>query len=373
MNDKIDNAGLLAVRAKLEKEKGRKVTSLEIREALAKKGIELGESTIRGRFLEMGQPLKNPLASAEKTERTDIMAGDPQPIPSEHLPDVLKAYIPRAEEFVSYVPRPVDKRLAIHLEIGPKTGRYKYPLAQGKQGTGKTFAFHHYAFKRELPFLLFSCFEDFKLAKLFGDKTIISGSICFQESVFTLAIANPSVILFDEINAVSNANSFDFHALLQNRELFIKDANDGKGKVYKLHKECRIGFAQNPKSHKYIGGQVRASNFLGRCTYITYPEFTKGEIKAAIKKRFPGLSNDDLESFTKYYFEIVALIERNPTLPLDVSIRQLTNIIDLWIHGMPLRFAIEDGLASITEAVSQPATKEAFMKIAEGVWKELLK
>ena len=369
MVSRITDGELLALRTKIETDKKDKATSLEIQEALKKQGIDLDTSTIRGRFIALGQPLRGPMGKTT----TDVITITEEIKPFDGIPDILKSYIPRAEDFVDYIERPIDKRLMIHLEIGPKNGRYKYPLAQGKQGTGKTFSYFYYAFKRGLPFLLFSCFEDFKLAKLFGDKTIINGSIVFQESIFTMAVASPSIILFDEINAISNANTFDFHALLQNRELFIKDANDGKGKIFKVHKDCRIGMAQNPKSAKYIGGQIRASNFLGRCTYITYPEFTKGEIKHAIRKRFPNLGAEDLDHFTKYYFECVNLIERNPNLPIDISIRQITNVIDLFIHGMPLRFAIEDGLASMTEAVSQASAKDAFMKVAEGIWKELLK
>jgi hypothetical protein len=368
---KITDAELLELRTGIEKAKKDKASSLEIQEALMAKGIDLDTSTIRGRFIALGQPLKSALKTGGSTTEKYEIVEDIKPFTG--IPDLLKSYIPRAEDFIDYIERPIDKRLMIHLEIGPKTGRYKYPLCQGKQGTGKTYSYFYYAHKRQLPFLLFSCFEDFKLAKLFGDKTIINGSIVFQESIFTRAVASPSIILFDEVNAISNANTFDFHALLQNRELFIKDANDGKGKIFKVHPECRIGFAQNPKSAKYIGGQIRASNFLGRCTFLTYPEFTKGEIKQAIRKRFPNLSKEDLENFTKYYLETVNLIERSPNLPLDISIRQISNVVDLYIHGMPLRFAIEDGLASMTEAASQATAKDAFMKIAEAIWKELMK
>lgn len=339
---------------------------------------KLDESTIRGRFIEMGEPLSGvggvfvsktatPFEMpVEKTKRSTLEP--PKPF---EIPDDLKPYIPTADEFTDYVSRDIDKRLAIHYNIGPLTDRYKYPLTQGKQGTGKTYSHKQYAWKTGLPFFLYSCYEDFKLAKLYGDKTIKNGSIMFQESLFVKASQSPSVLLFDEINAISNANSFDFHALLQNRELFVKDANEGKGKVYKLHKECRIGFAQNPKSAKYIGGHIKPSNFLGRCTYLTYPEFKPKEIKEAIHKRFPQLVNTDLDNFTKYYFAVIEAIERSQ-IPVDVSIRQINNVIDLWLHGLELKDALEDGLSSILEAISQPKAKEAFFRIAQAIWKELM-
>ncbi|KKL50429.1 hypothetical protein LCGC14_2305570 [marine sediment metagenome] len=277
------------------------------------------------------------------------------------VPEEIKSYIPLPDLFEQYITRPIDKRLAVHYELG------FYPLTQGKQGTGKTFSHMYYAYKRGLPFFLFSCHEEFKLEKLFGDKTIRDGTIRFQETEFVIAIQNPSVILFDEINALSQANTYPFHALLQNRCLFIKDANDGKGRMYHLHTECRIGFAQNPKSAKYIGGNIRASNFLGRCTYITYPEFTKKELHEAVKLKYPDMTEQDRTMFIEFYKGILECIDQSQ-LPVDVSIRQLNNIINLWLHGMPLKHALEDGLSSIVEAISQPKAKDALWRIAEATW-----
>lgn len=377
----VTNEELLQIRQELSDGGKNKVTAWQIAGEINKrKGEKVHESTIRGRFIEMGQPLSGgigpktividpaePTKQAQpfvmkKTERLETVNN------YEHkyeIPDNLKPFIPDANMFTNYIERPTDKRLALHYNLK------KYPLTQGKQGTGKTFSHMHYAYKAGLPFFLYSCYEDFKLRKLFGDKTIKEGTIEFKEGLFVQAIQHPSVILFDEVNAISNANSFDFHALLQNRELFVKDANNGHGKVYKLHPECRIGFAQNPKSAKYIGGNIKPSNFLGRCTFITFPEFTTNEIKKALQKKYPQLEKADLDSFVKFYFACIQLIDE-ASLPLDISIRQLNNVVDLWYHGLPLKEAIEDGLASMLEAVSNPTAKESFIKLGAAIWKELM-
>ncbi len=380
MTSEVSNDQLMEVRKQIELKGGSPVRAWQIKDAIAKKwSINLDESTIRGRFIEMDQPLSGKNVGAAKpkeeedtgpkTERQHI--DNIVKVKTSVIPENIKSEIPRAEEFIDYVERDIDRRLAVHYNIGPVTGRYKYPITQGKQGTGKTYSHKYYAFRNGLPFFLYSCYEDFKLAKLFGDKTIKNGSIQFQESMFVRAIQGPCVILFDEINAVSNANSFDFHALLQNRELFTNDANDGQGRIYKLHPECRIGFAQNPKSAKYIGGHIKPSNFLGRCTYLTYPEFKKAEIKTAISRKFPKLVDSDLEKFVKYYFAVIETIERSK-IPVDISIRQINNVIDLWVHGLSIKDALEDGLSSILEAVSQPKAKESFFRLAQAVWIELM-
>jgi len=364
----ISDDKLREVRDKIIKKNG-SCTSEDISNELGKDTLD--PSTIRGRFIQMGLPLSKSNTPSEAdlkpgelkkaTQRTMLEVPKAEFV----VPDELKRYIPPDDIFVGYIERPIDKRLALAYNLG------KHPITQGKQGTGKTFAHMYYACTHKLPFALFSCYDDFRLAKLFGDKTIIAGTIKFQESEFVKMIQHPCCILFDEINAVSNANTFDFHALLQNRELFIKDANDGKGKYYKLHPECRIGFAQNPKSAKYIGGNIKGSNFLGRCTYITFPEFTKNEMDKALSKRYPTLSDEDRTKFVEYYFAICETIDQ-AQIPVDISIRQLTNVIDLWMHGLDLKHSIEDGMASILEAVSQPKAKDSFLKIAQAVWKELM-
>ena len=367
----ISNERLLEIRQELlRKDKAGK--AWEIAEVVEKEtGTRLNESTIRGRFIEMGNPLsgrvhikregEDPSNPGAVTERGEI--GDVYESAGKLQADVDLQYLVPTENAVGgYLERKIDNRLAIHYNAG------KYPITQGKQGSGKTFGHCYYAYKMQLPFLLISCYEDFALRKLYGEKTIVNGSIVFKESVFVKATQSPCVILFDEINAVSNKKTFDFHALLQNRELFVKDADNGNGKIYKLHPECRIGFAQNPKSAKYIGGNIKPSNFLGRCTFITYPNFRKSELRNIVRKRYPKITSQDSELFVTYYDACIKTIDKSQ-LPLDISIRQLLSVIDLWMSGMELEEALEDGLIGMLDAVSQPKSKEAFKVLAKSVWK----
>lgn len=354
---------------------GKRITSQHIQKAIkASMNIDMDESTIRGRFIQMGQPLgqlnndttvspeeESPLDVKPKptTEKRDLST------PSEfNIPQDLEMYIPADNLFENYIPRPVDTLLALHLDLG------KYPIAQGKQGTGKTFSYMHYAWKKKLPFFLYSAYEDFNLRKYFGDKTIEQGSIKFQEGLFIRAITGPSVMLIDEVNAINEGNIKDFNAFLQNRQLYIKDADNSKGKTYAIHPDCRIGFAQNPKSGKYVGGKVRSSDFLGRCTYINYPEFTKLQVVQAITKKYPTMIQDDREKFVRFYCEVNKAIE-SANIPFDISIRQLINVIDLWIHKVDLKDALDSGMLDIATAASQPKTREALYKIAQAIWAEL--
>ena len=347
------------------------IRAWQVKDQLLKEcGEVMDESTIRGRFISMGKPLGGVIPVS-----TPIV--DPSPIQSVlkpivveapkvkiEYPDELKAFIPTEADVAGYLERDLDKRLETHYALD------KHPITQGPQGTGKTFSHMFYAFKQQIPFMLISCYQDMVLHKFFGDKTLKDGSIIFREGVLVKMCQWPSVILFDEINAVDNAKSYDFHALLQNRELFVKDGDDGKGKIYKIHNDCRIGFAQNPRSAKYIGGSVKPSSFLGRCSYITFPNFSKDEISKILKKKYTALKDDKVMEFTDFFFEASAYLSQN-SIAVDISIRQLESCVEFFLAGMKLEDALHDGMISVLDSISNPTAKDGLFSVARTIFKDL--
>ena len=328
----------------------------------------MDESTIRGRFIAMNKPLGGVVVAHEEKvpENTTVAQLNHIVEANPDLPEELKSYIPTSKDVEGYLERDVDIRLQLHYACS------KHPITQGPQGTGKTFSHMYYAFKKGLPFMLISCFPDMVLHKFFGDKTLKDGSIVFREGILVKMIQYPSVILFDEINAIENSKSYDFHALLQNRELFVKDGNDGEGKVYKLHKECKIGFAQNPRSAKYIGGTIKPSSFLGRCSYITFPNFTKTQISKILTKKYPKLEKEKVLEFTDFFFEANQYLSQNG-ISVDISIRQIQNCVEFYLGGMDLEDALDDGLISVLDSISSPQSVKGLQQVTKTIFKCLNK
>jgi len=368
----ISNEELKEVRDNLLKSNN-KVTAWMIRDKInMSKNVHLDESTIRGRFCEMKEPLggigrnggqrgwivDNLNGNKVKLKNKPVvMKPTVTPVKKHDIINELQSLVPKDDMFKTYIERPIDNRLAVHYDSG------HHPLTSGKQGTGKTTAHHYYAFKRKLPIFEMTCNKEFELRKQFGGKTIVNQNIIFEENLLAKIVQGPGVVLFDEINYVTNENSVEFHGMLVQRELYIKDAD----KIYKLHPECKIGFAQNPKSAKYLGSNVKPSNFLGRCSYLTFPDFSKQEITEALVKRFPKVHGDMLRKFAEFYFAVCDKIERSK-LPIDISIRQLNAMVELWKAGLPLNEAIEDGLSGMCDAASQPDAKQSFMVVAHAIW-----
>jgi len=173
--------------------------------------------------------------------------------PLDMLPEVLKTYIKREVDGV--------------VETFARLGRNLCLI--GDSGTGKTTLVEQYAASKKLPYLRISCDETSSLKTLLGTREIINGTTYFRSGVMLELIQMPSVVLFDEFNALHSSKLFFLHELLDNRRLFVQDADGGK--VIKIHPECQIFLACNP-SNKNYGGTNKMNAALGnRTTVIDVP------------------------------------------------------------------------------------------------------
>lgn len=162
----------------------------------------------------------------------------------------------------------------------------------GDSGTGKTTLVEQYAATRNLPFLRVSCDETTSLKMLLGTKEIINGTTYFRTGVLLELIQMASVILFDEFNALHSSKLFFLHELLDNRRVFVQDADGGK--VIRVHPECKIFLACNPANKNY-GGTNKMNAALGnRTTVIDVPNIKIEEMEKLFEC---GADTDNLKQF----------------------------------------------------------------------------
>jgi len=211
------------------------------------------------------------------------------PIPKENKLDV---YIPKESEFEDYIHREIDDKLDAILEAN------KMALLIGETGTGKTYACRYYAYKHNLPCLIISLDDNSKFNHLLGFREIKDNQTTFEPGLMVDFLQNPSLILFDEINALPAKAAFRFHEMAENRSLFIPELR----KTIKIHPECRIAFACNQKNMRYIGTNNFNAAFLDRLIIIKFPHFTNKELFAHFKVE------DDV---LRFYVEAVKMINRN--------------------------------------------------------------
>jgi len=210
-------------------------------------------------------------------------------IPEENKLDV---YIPKESEFEDYIHREIDDKLDTILEAN------KMALLIGETGTGKTYACRYYAYKHNLPCLIISLDDNSKFNHLLGFREIRDNQTTFEPGLMVDFLQNPSLILFDEINALPAKAAFRFHEMAENRSLFIPELR----KTVKIHPECRIAFACNQKNMRYIGTNNFNAAFLDRLIIIKFPHFTDKELLTKFK-----IEDDVL----RFYIEAIKMINRN--------------------------------------------------------------
>jgi MoxR-like ATPase len=162
----------------------------------------------------------------------------------------------------------------------------------GDSGTGKTTLVEQYSAITNKPYLRVSCDETSSLKTLLGSREIINGTTYFRSGVMLELIQMPSVIFFDEFNALHSSKLFFLHELLDNRRLFVQDADGGK--VIKIHPDCQIFLACNP-SNKNYGGTNKMNAALGnRTTVIDVPNIKVEDMEILFEC---GTHTDSMKQF----------------------------------------------------------------------------
>jgi len=224
-------------------------------------------------------------------------------------PDILPSYIRREVDNV--------------VETFAKLGRNICLI--GDSGTGKTTLVEQYAAQNKLPFLRISCDETSSLKSLLGTKEIINGTTYFRGGVLLEMIQMPSVILWDEFNALHSSKLFFLHELLDNRRLFVQDADGGK--VIKIHPKCQIFLACNPANKNY-GGTNKMNAALGnRTTVIDVPNIQIKDMEALFEC---GKHTDSMKQF--YSEAQRAIYDRN--LRVAFSLRNIQRATEAIKTGM---------------------------------------
>jgi hypothetical protein len=270
----------------------------------------------------------------------------------------LSPYIPKLTgEIKGYKPRqPYFDALKAYAAIGEPA------LMVGEAGTGKTSLARYLAHTLSYPFLEVSCDALLGFQELFGAVNITDGTSHFIEGLFLKFIQTPSIILIDEANALDPAKSFKLHQLLESGEVFVKEADRGRGKLYQVNDKCFIILAGNPPTGKYNGVNRWNVALLDRpLGILEIDEFTQAELDAIIPK------HAEKAKLVRFYNESREVI-RKDGLRTTFSIRSVKRVLAHIDMGFGMREAL---LFGFLNAVKQTAGQEAFgalYKLATLIW-----
>lgn len=273
----------------------------------------------------------------------------------------LAMYIPSDTdtEIAGYSPR---KDYLAALDMHTEAGRPA--LLIGEAGTGKTSLARYMAYLKKLPFLEVSCDSLLGFRELFGQVNITDGTSHFIEGLFTKFIQVPSIILLDEITALDPGKNFMLHQLLNSREFFVKEADRGKGKTYKLHPECRIILACNPPNAKYPGTNRLNVALVDRPMVIWVDDLTLNEVKQIT----PNSKQKD--NLIRFYTDARSVIQKN-NLRTTFSVRALKKITMAVLGGAGVNEAVHHGFLNGVRATAGDEGYKALLGVASTIWPEV--
>ena len=234
-------------------------------------------------------------------------------------------------------------------------------LLWGEAGVGKTSIVKYLAALLKKPFLEVSCDSALTFGELFGQVNITDGTSHFVEGVFLKLLGVPSVILIDEVTALDPAKSFKLHQLLNSREVFVKEADRGRGKVYRAHPECIIVLAGNPPGVRY-GGVVKPNvALINRCINVEVSELSEAELRGIIPE------HAEKENVLRYYGEARTLIAKQ-SYRTTFSVRNGKRLVSLLENGFKLGEALALAFLNEAKLTAGKDAAEALEKLATGIW-----
>ena len=281
------------------------------------------------------------------------------PIPPESMPFAHMVPSDRDLEIVEFVPRqPYWDHLAdAHAEC------VSVQLV-GPSGCGKSIMSKTLAYARQLPLLSISCDGKLNPRVLFGQLNIKAGTSGFTEGVFTQLSQVPSVIVLEEKNGLDSSVQMTFNRAFNNREFFIPEADNGKGKMYRLHPDCYLMGDCNPPGAKYQGAQKENVASIDRLLVMNIPQLEETEIKAILDKGTPSPYTDNL---TKFYLQANEEIEKIG-FRCAVTLRGLKRAKLLLGKGYSQKDAIEMSMLNAVRLTGGDEAADTIESLAKGIF-----
>lgn len=323
--------------------------------------------SLRGRKMAYKQatPASTP---APRKKATPVKPPSPMvvyPWPAIPLPAVDPLCLP----FADMIPKATEDDLVSYQTRKPywdmvcdahSDGRFL--MMVGEAGTGKTTMSKALAHVLQVPWLLVSCDGKLNPRTLFGQISIKNGTSFFTEGIFTLLSQVPSVVTLAEWNCLDGSVATTFNEILNNRRLFIAEADGGKGKMFHLHPKCFIVADCNPPGAKYTGAQKSNVAAVDRLQVINIPQLTHQEVCDIVG------TGTYTKTLADLYLQTNDVIKTNG-FRCAITLRGLKRASVLLDKGYTQKESIELGILNAIELTGGPDARVAIEQVAKSLFK----
>jgi hypothetical protein len=230
----------------------------------------------------------------------------------------------------------------------------------GDAGSGKTKLSEQLSARLGLPFVRVACDDTTMLKDMLGRTQIKNGTTFFRTGILAEMVQQPSVILFDEFNALPSGKLFFLHELLDTRRLLIKDGQGGQ--VINFHDECRILLACNFNNAKYSGTNKTNSALADRPCIIEIPPFKPTDVATLFDTGHEQTTKD----LMKFYVDVNHTIKQQG-LRCIFSLRGVNRIAKGIKRGDSVKQTLEYGLFNHALLTASENEQKSLVQIARVV------
>lgn len=233
-------------------------------------------------------------------------------------------------------------------------------LYNGEAGTGKTTTPKAHAYMASLPYLCIGADSRLYSRELLGQINIKNGTSFFQEGLFLMLTQIPSRIHISEFNTQDTGAAMFWQSINNEKAVFVKEASNGKGKTFVLHKDCYISFDANPPNARHPGTQRYSVPQLDRLQVINFDPWSQDEIRAILDKQ--GLPQSG--ALAGFYVDSTKTIIDGGYRCM-VSIRGIRRVALMLKAGFPAKEAFDMGILNQLELTAGPQAKEDISTLAK--------
>jgi len=235
----------------------------------------------------------------------------------------------------------------------------------GESGTAKTTIPKEIAATHKLPFIRISCDSTTDLRELVGGYVLVNGNMTYTEGLLLKIIQVPSIVLFDEINALDTPKSLLLHQLLDSGTVFVKETNT----TYSMHPAATIFLAANPPGAGYFVNHMSAA-LLNRLAVIEVPPFTEEEIRCVLDRQHHKIPRNIQRLLLRFYTEIQRFAKEQ-SINAQISIRNILTFVELYRVTKNVKTSLDVSFLNGTLMTDSSEVKHACEAIASTVFAAL--
>ena len=295
--------------------------------------------------------------NAGDVQRCAVNAGDKK---SADVVNVLPCELNDAE-YTPNVDAEYKRRDGVDGVIERKAKQRHAVILQGDAGTGKTKCAEQVSARAGKPFLRVACDDGATLKEFIGRREIINGTTFYKLGALCAMLQRPSVILFDEFNALDARRLFFLHELLDGRRFFVKDADGGR--VFNVHADAVILLACNPNGAKYSGTNKLNCALVNRCAVVDVPALDVGDVADAFNTGNDGTT----DALKKYYNDARAMIQAQK-MRVVLSLRNVKAIARDLRDGVNVADALAVNFYNSALLTASDKERDALAKLARVIF-----